>query len=108
MKLLSIGLAIMLAVSLGFPAYAEVRFGKNVRVGGHDFSNQTFNSKRRGKVYLYEGKPQRRLRLAKRQEWRARESLPSADEEEAEVIYAVYDRRACALLVMKVASPSFV
>lgn len=47
MKLLSIGLAIMLAVSLGFPAYAEVRFGKNVRVGGHDFSNQTFNSKRR-------------------------------------------------------------
>ncbi|KAB2692297.1 MULTISPECIES: hypothetical protein [Brucella] len=57
MKLLSIGLAVMLAVSLGFPAYAEVRFGKNVRVGGHDFSNQTFNSKRRGKIYLYEGKP---------------------------------------------------
>jgi len=57
MKLLSIGLTVMLAVSLGFPAYTEVRFGKNVRVGGHDFSNQTFNSKRRGKIYLYEGKP---------------------------------------------------
>ncbi len=38
-------------------AFAEVRFGKNVRVGGHDFSNQTFNEKRRGRIYIYEGKP---------------------------------------------------
>lgn len=39
------------------PADAEVRFGRNVRVGGHDFSHQTFNAKRRGLVYLYRGKP---------------------------------------------------
>ncbi|CAH1667562.1 MULTISPECIES: hypothetical protein [unclassified Chelatococcus] len=39
------------------PAQAEVRLGKNVRIGGHDFSNQTYNSKRRGVINLYEGKP---------------------------------------------------
>ncbi|MBX3088413.1 MAG: hypothetical protein KF742_07965 [Cryobacterium sp.] len=39
------------------PAQSEVRFGKNVRIGGHDFSNQTYNSKRRGVIHLYESKP---------------------------------------------------
>jgi hypothetical protein len=39
------------------PATAEVRFGKNVRIGGHDVSGQTFNSKRRGVYYIYSGKP---------------------------------------------------
>lgn len=50
-----------LAASSGFvaPASAEVRFGNNVRVGGHDFSNQTFNAKRRGRIYLYDRKPRR-------------------------------------------------
>jgi hypothetical protein len=38
-------------------AEAEVRFGKNVRIGGHDVSNQTFNAKRRGLYYIYAGKP---------------------------------------------------
>ena len=36
---------------------AEVRFGKNVRIGGHDVSNQTFNRKRRGVYHLYERRP---------------------------------------------------
>ncbi len=36
---------------------AEVRFGKNVRIGGHDVSGQTFNSKRRGEFYIYNGQP---------------------------------------------------
>lgn len=47
---------VLLTVHTG-PARAEVRFGNNVRIGGHDFSNQTFNSKKRGKVYLYENEP---------------------------------------------------
>jgi hypothetical protein len=38
-------------------AGAEVRFGNNVRVGGHDVSNQTFNSKRRGEFYIYNKTP---------------------------------------------------
>lgn len=52
--------AILFCLSLVLSAgasFAEVRFGNNVRVGGHDFSNQTFNKKRRGKIYIYEGKP---------------------------------------------------
>ncbi|MFS8049968.1 hypothetical protein [Rhizobium sp. BR 314] len=45
-------------VTVHAPAAAgEVRFGKNVRVGGHDFSNQTFDSKHRARIYLYKGKP---------------------------------------------------
>lgn len=59
MKLLTLGLMLALVGLSGVPATAEVRFGKNVRVGGHDFSNQTFNSKKRGEVYLYKGKPRK-------------------------------------------------
>jgi hypothetical protein len=39
------------------PARADVHFGKNVRIGGHDVSNQTFNKQRRGEYYIYNGKP---------------------------------------------------
>ncbi|MCX7567630.1 hypothetical protein OS189_14885 [Sulfitobacter sp. F26169L] len=39
------------------PADAEVRFGKNVRIGGHDVSNQTFNAKKRGKYVIHENQP---------------------------------------------------
>ncbi len=47
-------------MSMLLPAAAgEVRFGKNVRVGGHDFSNQTFDRKHRAKIYLYNQKPRR-------------------------------------------------
>jgi hypothetical protein len=53
-------MAVMVAV-LGLlaaqTAAAEVRFGKNVRIGGHDVSNQTFNSKRRGEYYIYNKAP---------------------------------------------------
>ena len=41
------------------PADATVRFGKNVRIGGHDVSNQTFTKKRRGRYYIYNGNPRR-------------------------------------------------
>jgi hypothetical protein len=53
-------LAIMMAVTgllATETASAEVRFGKNVRIGGHDVSNQTFNSKRRGEYYIYNKTP---------------------------------------------------
>ena len=39
------------------PASAEVRFGRNVFVGGHDFSNQTFDGRHRAVVHLYEHPP---------------------------------------------------
>ncbi len=40
-------------------AAGEVRFGKNVRIGGHDVSGQTYNAKRRGRFYLYNKSPRR-------------------------------------------------
>lgn len=50
-------LAITWAVIIAYPAAAEVRFGKNVRIGGHDVSNQTFTKKRRGVFYIYDTTP---------------------------------------------------
>lgn len=51
--------AALIALSLYAPAQAEVRFGKNVRIGGHDFSGQRFNAKRRGLIHLYNREPAR-------------------------------------------------
>jgi hypothetical protein len=45
------------AALLTTPTSAEVRFGINVRIGGHDFSNQTYNSKRRAVIRLYDRTP---------------------------------------------------
>jgi hypothetical protein len=42
---------------LSGPSAGEVRFGKNVRIGGHDASNQTFNSQRRGEYHIYDQTP---------------------------------------------------
>ncbi|WP_112721445.1 MULTISPECIES: hypothetical protein [unclassified Rhizobium] len=51
-------LAIVVLAAAVVPATAgEVRFGKNVRIGGHDFSNQTFDNKHQARIYLYKGKP---------------------------------------------------
>lgn len=41
------------------PALAEVRFGSNVRVGGHDFSNRTYDRKNRAIIHLYDRAPRR-------------------------------------------------
>lgn len=51
--------AFVFAASLAapHPATAEVRFGKNVRIGGHDVSNQTFTKKRRGLYIIHDGAP---------------------------------------------------
>jgi hypothetical protein len=38
-------------------ARAEVHFGRNVFIGGHNVSHQTFNRHRRGEFYLYRNKP---------------------------------------------------
>ncbi|QGM96821.1 hypothetical protein [Methylocystis parvus] len=38
-------------------AQGEVRFGKNVYVGGHDFSHQTFDRNHRAVVHLYDHEP---------------------------------------------------
>lgn len=46
-------------VALSSGTSAEVRFGRNVRVGGHDFSNQSFNRRRRAEIYLYDRTPAR-------------------------------------------------
>lgn len=47
-------IALMLSSNL---AHSEVRIGKNVRIGGHDVSNQVFTEKRRGVYYIYEKNP---------------------------------------------------
>lgn len=51
-------IALIVATAIGsLSAYAEVRFGNNVFIGGHDVSHQTFNSQRRGEYYVHEGRP---------------------------------------------------
>jgi hypothetical protein len=49
--------ALALAVSMALPAHAEVRFGRNVRIGGHDVSGQTFTPQRRGLFLLHRRTP---------------------------------------------------
>lgn len=49
--------ALAAGVALCGSALGEVRFGKNVYVGGHDFSNQTFDRKHRAEVHLYDNQP---------------------------------------------------
>jgi hypothetical protein len=49
-------LALPLAVTID-PAIAEVRFGNNVRIGGHDASNQRFDRRNRGVYHIHEGRP---------------------------------------------------
>ncbi|MFK0161885.1 hypothetical protein [Rhizobium sp. NPDC090279] len=59
-RVAAFALALIVLAGALEPAMAgEVRFGKNVRVGGHDFSNQTFDSKHRARIYLYNQKPRR-------------------------------------------------
>jgi hypothetical protein len=55
-RLLALGVATFLPV-LVVPAAAEVRFGNNVRIGGHDASNQRFDRRNRGVYHIYEGRP---------------------------------------------------
>ncbi|BAT59980.1 hypothetical protein GJW-30_1_02515 [Variibacter gotjawalensis] len=38
-------------------AQAEVRFGRNVYIGGHNFSHQTYGPKRKLRVHLYDRQP---------------------------------------------------
>ena len=50
--------ACILAFGLLAPAArAEVHFGKNVYIGGHNVSHQTFDRHRRGEFYLYNHQP---------------------------------------------------
>jgi hypothetical protein len=44
-------------INLPVPATAEVRFGRGVRIGGNDVSNQTFNRQRRGEFNIYNTRP---------------------------------------------------
>ncbi len=49
--------ALALPLAVADPAAAEVRFGNNVRIGGHDASNQRFDRRNRGVYHIYEGRP---------------------------------------------------
>ncbi|CAD5258081.1 conserved exported hypothetical protein [Bosea sp. 62] len=49
--------ALALPLAVAAPAAAEVRFGNNVRIGGHDASNQRFDRRNRGVYHIYEGRP---------------------------------------------------
>lgn len=50
-------LALALPLAVAGPAGAEVRFGNNVRIGGHDVSNQRFDRRNRGVYHIHEGRP---------------------------------------------------
>jgi hypothetical protein len=50
-------LALTSPLAVAGPAIAEVRFGNNVRIGGHDASNQRFDRRNRGVYHIYEGRP---------------------------------------------------
>jgi len=50
-------LALLALLTTMSTVQAEVRFGRNVRVGGHDFSNQSFDRKRRAVIHLYDRTP---------------------------------------------------
>ncbi len=54
--ILTVSVTTLLMAGMGA---AEVRLGKNVRIGGHDASNQTFNKKNKGRYYIYKGKPKK-------------------------------------------------
>jgi hypothetical protein len=45
------------SVSLTVPTAAEVRFGNNLRIGGHDAASQTLNRRRRGEFHIYNNTP---------------------------------------------------
>jgi hypothetical protein len=53
----AIQLALVVVLLATGGAQAEVNFGRNVYVGGHDFSHQRFDQKHRAKVYLYKQTP---------------------------------------------------
>lgn len=55
--LIIIASSTVLFAATHIPTSAEVRLGNNVRIGGHDFSNQTFNSKHRAVIRLYDHTP---------------------------------------------------
>ena len=55
-RLLAI-LALALPLAVAGPAAAEVRFGNNVRIGGHDASIQRFDRRNRGVYHILEGRP---------------------------------------------------
>jgi hypothetical protein len=62
MEIVMVRLGLIALLALGSfvtaaPTMADVRFGNNVRIGGHDVSNQTFNSRRRGAYYIYNKTP---------------------------------------------------
>lgn len=50
---------VLIAMAVACPASAEVRFGRGVRIGGHDFSHQTYGRGRRLDVTLYDRSPPR-------------------------------------------------
>ncbi|WP_022702945.1 hypothetical protein [Pseudorhodobacter ferrugineus] len=49
--------AVAFLLTLSQPAMAEVCLGKNVRIGGHDASNQTFTKQKRGEYIIHEDQP---------------------------------------------------
>jgi hypothetical protein len=56
-KLPTVLAALLSGVLSATAARSEVRFGNNVFIGGHDVSNQTFDSHRRGEYYVHDGRP---------------------------------------------------
>jgi hypothetical protein len=57
MKILLIIAAAIASLATLPSANAEVRFGRNVYIGGHNFSHQTYGPRRKLRVHLYSRQP---------------------------------------------------
>jgi hypothetical protein len=56
--MIRIFLLVLALCTLAMPALAEVRLGKNVRIGGHYASNQTFDKNNRGTYIIHDKQPE--------------------------------------------------
>lgn len=49
--------SVVVLIAVASSAFCEVRFDKNVIIGGRDFSRQTFDRKRCAEAHLYDSQP---------------------------------------------------
>ena len=50
-------MVVALILATAWPAAAEVNLGRNVRIGGHDFSHQSYGPGRNAVIRLYDREP---------------------------------------------------
>lgn len=56
--MISISVLVLALSAFAITASAEVRFGNNLRIGGHDVSGQMFTKQKRGTFIIHENEPE--------------------------------------------------